>query len=162
MSQILSCPKCGKAVLAPEPADVLACVRCPACSEKYLLQTALAVQPPALEFISQTVEEHLAELTASTQAARIGEAEFPTLPPEDPGSTNFPATAQLHPNTSFTSPPLRKRKNPIAGMLKIMLGGFAGLILGYAVLLWGFRRDPFDLARFLPDAVVPAGVARPK
>ena len=46
-------------------------------------------------------------------------------------------------------------------MVKIVLGGFLGLAIGYGILLWGFKTDPFNLARYLPAAIVPDSVAAP-
>jgi hypothetical protein len=46
-------------------------------------------------------------------------------------------------------------------MVKIVLGGFLGLAVGYGILLWGFKTDPFNFARYLPAAIVPDSVATP-
>ena len=55
----------------------------------------------------------------------------------------------------------RKPKNPVLELGKIVLGGMAGLLLGYAILFWGFRVDPFRLAKNLPTPLVPQKLAEP-
>jgi hypothetical protein len=51
-----------------------------------------------------------------------------------------------------------RRANPIVVLFGIVAGGLLGLTAGYAVLLWGFAKDPFDLAPRLPDILVPAAL----
>ena len=38
------------------------------------------------------------------------------------------------------------------------LGGVLGLAVGYGILLWVFKTDPFDLAKHLPAVLVPDGL----
>jgi hypothetical protein len=50
----------------------------------------------------------------------------------------------------------RRRRNPLVELVKMIVGGIVGLAVGYAILLWVFRVDPFQLARYLPAAILPA------
>ncbi|MCC7084217.1 MAG: hypothetical protein IT427_04330 [Pirellulales bacterium] len=55
----------------------------------------------------------------------------------------------------------RKKKsgrNSVLEVAKILVGGGLGLTLGYAVLMWGFKKDPFKLAEILPEVIVPSAL----
>jgi hypothetical protein len=49
----------------------------------------------------------------------------------------------------------RRRSSPLREFLKIAIGGLAGLLLGNAVLFWGFKVDLFNMAKHLPAFMVP-------
>jgi hypothetical protein len=49
----------------------------------------------------------------------------------------------------------RRKSSPLREFLKIAIGGLAGLILGNAVLFWGFKVDLFNMAKHLPAFMVP-------
>jgi hypothetical protein len=51
-----------------------------------------------------------------------------------------------------------RRGNPLVVLLGIVAGGLLGLTAGYAVLMWVFGRDPFELAPKLPEMLVPAAL----
>ena len=51
-----------------------------------------------------------------------------------------------------------RRSNPLVVLFGVVAGGVLGLTAGYAVLMWGFAKDPFDLAPKLPDILVPAAL----
>ncbi len=48
-----------------------------------------------------------------------------------------------------------KRRNPVIELLMIIVGGAVGCVIAFGVLLWGFKIDPFDLAKYLPPKMVP-------
>jgi hypothetical protein len=60
----------------------------------------------------------------------------------------------------FGLPPRRRsrRGSPIVMGLGVVGGGVLGLAIGYAILLWGFSKDPFALGPKLPDVLVPAAL----
>jgi hypothetical protein len=60
----------------------------------------------------------------------------------------------------FGFPPRRRsrRGNPIVMGLGVIGGGVLGLAIGYAILMWGFSKDPFALGPKLPDVLVPAAL----
>ena len=55
----------------------------------------------------------------------------------------------------------RRKKNPAVELVKMAVGGILGLAIGYGILLYGFKVDPFNMARYLPDAMVPESVKTP-
>ncbi|MEX2139427.1 MAG: hypothetical protein WD894_09210 [Pirellulales bacterium] len=63
-------------------------------------------------------------------------------------------------SAEFGLPPRRRsrRGNPIVMFLGIVGGGVLGLPIGYAILMWGFSKDPFALGPKLPDLLVPAAL----
>jgi hypothetical protein len=65
-------------------------------------------------------------------------AVFPTVPPKRPRGFRR-----------------ARRRNPIIELVMIIVGGAAGLVIGYGILLWGFKVDPFDLAKYLPASMLP-------
>jgi hypothetical protein len=67
-----------------------------------------------------------------------------------PGVTQWP-----------TSRPVKRRRNPVVEMVKIIVAGMAGLVIAYAVLIWGFKVDPFGLSKHLPPAILPEQLKTP-
>jgi hypothetical protein len=47
--------------------------------------------------------------------------------------------------------PKKKPKNAAAEIIKIVLGGIAGLVIAQAIMWWGMKTDPFTLAPKLPS-----------
>ncbi len=198
MPTIIACPKCRKAVTAPEPADPTAWMRCPLCLGKYQLQTSLEIHPPKLEIIAQPIEAQLSEISTvpsnanpippisqpPSTVAFIPDVAVPHVATPEvaaPARMNVPATEaaapRKQPTVAFTLDPAfpglppqgemvshrqaRKARNPFVDFLKIVVGGLAGLALGYAILFWGFKADPFGLAHYLPAALVPQDLNQP-
>lgn len=59
-------------------------------------------------------------------------------------------------------PRRRKRAaNPIVLLVGIVGGGVVGLAIGYAILMWGFGRDPFGFAYSMPEYLVPPSLRPP-
>jgi hypothetical protein len=72
-----------------------------------------------------------------------------------PAGTNQTARGKPAANTRGSSRRPRKERNPIVELMKMVVGGVVGLGIGYGILLWEFKVDPFNLARYLPAAIVP-------
>jgi len=51
------------------------------------------------------------------------------------------------------SPPRRKQPSMIGQLLGVILGGAMAIPITFAILIWGFGKDPFDIAPMLPDSV---------
>jgi hypothetical protein len=49
--------------------------------------------------------------------------------------------------------PARKQGGGIGQLIAIVLGGMMAIPITYAILIWGFQRDPFKLAGMLPEQV---------
>jgi hypothetical protein len=80
-------------------------------------------------------------------------------------AANEPWNAPPEGNAPMFFPPLppkrtrgfrrAKRRNPVVELALIVVGGIAGCAIAFGVLLWGFKVDPFDLAKYLPQSMVP-------
>lgn len=157
MANIVACPNCKKAGAAPEARDPQTWVRCPLCGSSYQLQAALEIVPPTLELIAEPSVQQSTEATTPAAAPHL--PDFPMLNEVSPHlATHFAAIPHSENIAHRVS---RKPKNPIVELVKIVLGGLAGLVLGYAILFWGFRVDPFHLAKTLPARLVPQKLEEP-
>ncbi len=60
----------------------------------------------------------------------------------------------------FGLPPRRRSRhgNPFMMLVGYVGGGVLGLAIGYAILMWGFSKDPFELGPKLPDLLVPSAL----
>lgn len=47
----------------------------------------------------------------------------------------------------------RKKKSALGQLIGVVLGGVLAIPITYAILLWGFQKDPFKLARQVPEQV---------
>jgi hypothetical protein len=61
-------------------------------------------------------------------------------------------------NTKHGSRRRKKPKNPLVEIIKIAVGGLAGLAIGNAILFWGLKIDLLDLKKHLPDFMIPDGL----
>lgn len=50
-------------------------------------------------------------------------------------------------------PPARKQGGGIGQLIAIVLGGVMAIPITYAILIWGFQRDPFKLTGMMPEQV---------
>lgn len=157
MATIASCPNCHQAIAAPDAVDPQTWARCPLCGGQFPVQAALEIIPPSLEFIAAPNDQHPADATPAP-AASPHVPDFPKLHESPHLAEHFAAIPQ-----SQTVPQrmARKPKSFLAELVKIVLGGMAGLLLGYAILFWGFRVDPFHLAKCLPTLLVPHNLNQP-
>jgi hypothetical protein len=162
---ILNCPKCGDPVLVPPTANPSAQVRCPHCRESYALRDALDRLPPALQIIDPGEPEpsNLFGLGAVAVTAGVSRPDALPEPIEDSARTEAwdPALAELPepfdlPSTPAAAPrlktsirPRRQEKGAVGEIIKVVMGGVAGLTLTQGVLWWGFHNDPFDLGKTL-------------
>jgi hypothetical protein len=136
---IVSCPRCGDKVSVPPAASTSALVQCPLCLEEYFLSDALVQLPPMLVVVgghAAAGEKEGEYRLAEPVAAAISEAEFGAS-----GGTAVAARPQLRP-VSRRRP---QEKSAIGELVKVVLGGMAGLAGGLLVLWWGFGVDVGDL-----------------
>jgi hypothetical protein len=134
---LVSCPRCGDKVSLPSQAPSSALVQCPLCREEYFLSDVLIQLPPALIVVSG--------------AAAAGEEEYK---PREPASAAvsedvFTVTGQsatvARPQLRTVSRPRRAEKSAVGEIIKVVLGGAAGLAGALLVLWWGFGVDVADL-----------------
>lgn len=139
---ISSCPSCHEPVTVPHGAGGSARVRCPLCSDEFLLSVVLEKLPPALVLL---------DAPAPAPSAAVGDAEVSLAPDfggRTAGSPAFEFEESAAPGTKKTvSPsarPKRKEKSVAVEMIKVVGGGVVGLGLAVLILWWVAGRDPFD------------------
>ncbi len=71
-----------------------------------------------------------------------------------------PAAKDAAPGNRSTKT-VRRKRNPAAELVKMIVGGMVGLAVGYGILLYGFKVDPFNMARYLPAVMVPESIKTP-
>jgi hypothetical protein len=138
---IVSCPRCGDKVSLPPAASATALVQCPLCLEEYFLSDALIQLPPMLKVVgghASAGEKENDYRLAEPVAAAVGASMF------DTGSGGA-TTVTPRPQLRTVSRPRRQEKSAIGEVLKVVLGGVAGLAGGLLVLWWGFGVDVGDL-----------------
>lgn len=154
---IAPCPKCGETVRIPPSAGPRASVRCPLCQEEFRMAEVLDSLPPMLEITDdpdQATDPDV--LTQSTAEYGLAPLDGETAPKDAPAfsidsSRDASATAPVTAAKRRKGPvrPQRKTKNPAAEVVKIVLGGIAGLVIAQLLLWWmpwqDLRRDPFAL-----------------
>lgn len=152
---VASCPKCNDPVSLPSGASPEAKVQCPLCKDSFELADVLAGLPPALIVLDDPGVEDL-KLAPSDEPVVI------TPPSDDADTPSFAINASVG-SSSVSAPTAegararrpaptagrRKAKNPVMEVIKIALGGIAGLVIAQLLLWWmpvdGWRRDPFGL-----------------
>jgi hypothetical protein len=164
MSTVANCPKCKTEIGIPEGVDLSRRARCPHCKSEFTLQEAIDSAAAGATDVSEEKKNSTAERPSwkakwakkttpvsdqgvpdpLANAERGAEADEPWHPPE--GSQAQQTQRE------------RKARNPVVELVKMTLGGVLGLAVGYGILLWVFKTDPFDLAKYLPAVLVPDAV----
>ena len=136
---IVSCPRCGDKVSLPPSASPSALVQCPLCCEEYYLSDALIQLPPMLIVVGshaapadQESDYRLAEPVAAAVSEGSLDAGIGTVTPSRP---------QLR----TVARPRRPEKSAVGEIVKVVLGGAAGLAGGLLVLWWVFGVDVGEL-----------------
>ena len=154
---IASCPRCHESVLVPAAASRRASVRCPLCLEEFLLAEIIDSLPPVLQVVNDPeAGSGSAEPIDSGGAYGLLAEDAESSPSAAPAfsidrSRDMTATPAAPAARRRTGPvrPQKKKKNAAAEVIKIVLGGIAGLLIAQALLWWmpwqDLRRDPFDL-----------------
>lgn len=134
---IVSCPRCGDKVSLPPAASASALVQCPLCCEEYYLSDVLIQLPPMLVVVgghAAAAEKDSDYRLAEPVAAAIGQA-------FDTGISSSATRPQLR----TVSRPRRQEKSAVGEIVKVVLGGAAGLAGGLLVLWWFFGVDVGEL-----------------
>jgi hypothetical protein len=169
---ISNCPKCTGQVTMPGDGKADWQVKCPLCEQQFSLGEMLEKLPPALIVISAPSANPMAAPLATKAdddfaAIFAGEAEGTTggdifeLDTADGETPSFiaadssagPALATAPSKAAITTLPRRKKKEKsiVNELLKIVLGGAAGLLIGYFLLLWVWKKDVLTLAPKFPS-----------
>ena len=75
---------------------------------------------------------------------------FPSQPDvTDESVASIPIAATAMATAALASP--KKKKSGIGQLIGVAMGGVMALPITYAILIWGFQKDPFKLAREVPD-----------
>lgn len=157
---IASCPKCSDEVALPPGASPKATVRCPLCQEEFHLSDILDGMPPLLVVVDdpEAAEPAVAAVPSfGTPAAGADVGEL-GIADADPVSVtpSFGIESSVAPATGAkpaarrrrAAPRPKKKRNPVVEVVKIVLGGIAGLTIAQLILWWNpwKPRDPFEIA----------------
>ncbi len=159
-----TCPKCDDQVSLPDRASSQATVRCPLCQDEFPLADILQMLPPVLVVVAdpEAVAEQKPAIADSGVFSGVGPnaSAEPISIASRTASTPAPTTTSRGRGTSY-SPRPKKQKNPLVEVVKIVLGGVAGLAIAQLILWWmpwkNMRRDPLKMgpkvASVIPWAV---------
>ncbi len=159
---VVSCPKCADSVVMPGGISPQATVRCPLCQEEFLLAEVLDSLPPALVVVHDpqaagqgagtepfSFVESEGEGSPYELAEPEGDSQTPSFAIESRATTAAPTTAGTGKRRRAAPRPQRKTKSPAMEVVKVVLGGIAGLTIAQLILWWmpwtAWRRDPFKL-----------------
>jgi len=84
-----------------------------------------------------------------------GYQDSPALALQAPGEANASTAGEVRPADMpvvMATPALLARRRGVGALGSAMLGGLCALPLTYAILIWGFQRDPLQLAPLVPEA----------
>ncbi len=148
MNGISLCPQCRGLVTPPLGYDRGAQFRCPLCQSVHALGEFLDQAPPPLIPVG----------TEATPASSV----------TGTSATHTTTGASAHAGAGISEPPRiertssstsrRPNRSAFGELVKIVVGGAAGLVLGYWFLLWigGPQRDFLQVGHRLPAWMVPA------
>ncbi len=168
------CPYCSDEILLPDKAAPFSRVQCPLCREEFVLSEVLDRMPPQLIVLDAEDSEDSAEILQPAPASLTTIApdasspeDFKIAPlesdqdssgPEGSGPQKPAAPVQFAINAGddYEEQPTGKRivtggrnkKNPLVEVVKIVLGGVAGISIALLILLWlpgKWQRDPFKI-----------------
>jgi hypothetical protein len=181
---MVMCRKCGRMTLVPydaKPTDVAHCTHCgsevqkPAAKENVMPD--MLFDPEQQSFAGAEGAFVPPGAAPVARASDVPEEKKPgpelprakVRPTEDEPWKSAPMGTQPAPTSAARGTTQgnrltkvgRKKRNPAAELVKMIVGGIVGLAIGYGILLYGFKVDPFNMARYLPDAMVPESVKTP-
>lgn len=160
---IAKCPHCQKSIRVPEAVKTSQ-VQCPLCDASYPLEDVLVHLPPELIVLNDNRTQGAAKVVpdeeSTSEKVTVESSDFGdelSMEPihEQPQSAklqpfNFDVAEHLPPTEVLARHvPRRKAKNPLLEVIKVGLGGMAGLAIAQLVLWWlpeSWSRDPLKLA----------------
>lgn len=169
---IATCPKCHEEVLLPGGVQPESRVRCPLCREEYLLADAMSKLPPPLILVDPipvsgagggydgsygggyggvSGQDLLADESGGELSLAPADAGGGVATAEQEPSAGFgPAVAKSKPTGIRPAARKNRPQKGMAGeMIKIVLGGVAGLVIAQLIIWWlptAQPNDPFGLA----------------
>lgn len=150
-----ACPRCAEPVRLPA-GDAAVMVRCPWCHETFELGEVLKTLPPMLEIVGgeSMGDRYQAPLIFDEEASGFSTSAAP--------SAADAFHAETLDQTSVRSSPRRSsRTSPVVGLLKILGGGIAGILIALAILQYFDRVPDLGFWPFRgPAAERGAGVSR--
>lgn len=146
-----SCPRCQEPVRIPE-VPPQAMLRCPWCGEEFLARDLVDALPPMMELVSGggLAEEAFQDVESYGFERTEDEIGFQTEGADTLAAPFYPSVRAM-----AESPGRRRQRggNPIVGMLKVVLGGLAGVLLAGVILGFLGRAPDLGVWPFLgPDA----------
>jgi|694.fasta_scaffold36701_5 hypothetical protein len=119
----------------------------------------------AMDAASETRESALDDFTTDDQpsfdasgfdgVSDLGEAAAPDAEEFQDEGVGAADAAAVVATVAAAKPraPARKQGGGIGQLIAIVLGGVMAIPITYAILIWGFQRDPFKLAGMMPEQV---------
>jgi hypothetical protein len=177
---MLLCPKCGRMTFVPydaKPTDVARCSHCgneiQKPTPKENVMPDMLIDPEVKSFADAEGAfvppgtAPVARASDMPQEKKVGR-ELPSAqkkPADDESWETAPAGAVPSarggiPGNRSTKISRRKR-NAAMELVKMAVGGIVGLAIGYGILLYGFKVDPFNMAHYLPAVIVPDSLKSP-
>jgi hypothetical protein len=104
-------------------------------------------------------------------AAAAADAGFPVAADDDQADQMDAEATDRPPSPKATASrrPRKKKSSPIGQLIGVVVGGALSIPIVFAILIWGFGRDPFQLTPLVPESLAfllpakfqPAGGAGP-
>ncbi len=173
---MVMCRKCGRMTLVAydaKPTDVSRCSHCgnevqkPAAKENAMPDMLFDPEQKSTADAEGAFEPPGAAVGPKASAkpvekkpdAKVSGAKTKTM--DDEAWETAPIGGGSASKEGAATKPARRKKNPAIELVKMAVGGILGLAIGYGILLYGFKVDPFNMVRYLPDAMVPESVKTP-
>lgn len=145
------CPICQHLVTAPgPPADSR--FRCPCCEAEFDGENLELIDAPTLIVVDENATEPMLSF-AVNEVNEKSEASVEEIS-ESPAPPQVTAMSDDSPVANRARAQTRRQRKVSVEVLKIALGGLAGLFIAQLILWWlpgDLRRDPFKVAPLLPE-----------
>ena len=173
---MLLCPKCERMAFVRGDADPTKAVYCQHCGNK--IERRVAQEKGMPDMLIDPETKSFADAEGAFEPPGAAPVARGSGAPEEkrPGPKLPDAKTKLADGEPWESAPIgaqptakgtaarkagRRKRNPAMELVKMAVGGIVGLAIGYGILLWGFKVDPFNMAHYLPAVVVPDSVKTP-
>jgi len=118
------------------------------------IEVESSVDPAPFGVVGSEHDEHLGEGLGVETAAAGGEAD------EEAAGFAAAALAGAAAGAATGAPVgvkpsrrLRSKKSGLGQMIGVVLGGLLALPITFAILIWGFRKDPLNVVRHVPESM---------
>ncbi len=103
------------------------------------------------EAAAEAAEDDAEAFAFAGAAAAAEVAGFPVV--ADGDETDAEATDRSAPKPAASRRPRKKKSSPIGQLIGVVVGGALSIPIVFAILIWGFGRDPFQLTPLVPESL---------